>query len=179
MELRRVSAQARQVTRMALPRPLENAELAQPSGIVNDGEKLYFTDSETSAIRSADIKRTGHVTSIVGTDLFTFGDVDGTGENVRLQHPIGIDLHDGDLFIADTYNHKIKKIYPNTRGAAAFLGTGEAGHKDGPSSQVQFHEPGGLSIADGKLYIADTNNNAIRVADLDTLAVTTLELKGI
>ena len=43
---------------------------------------------------------------------------------------------------------------------------------------AQFHEPGGLSVAGGVLYIADTNNHAIRVADLASREVTTLELRG-
>ena len=159
--------------------PLDLAQLAQPSGIVTDGNKLYFTDSETSSVRAADLAEGGAVTTIVGLDLFTFGDVDGTGDQVRLQHPLGIALHEGILFIADTYNNKVKRIFPATRDATAFLGTGEPGHKDGPGSLAQFYEPGGLSVADGKLYIADTNNHAIRVVDIESQEVTTLELRGI
>ena len=159
--------------------PLAEAQLAQPSGIVADDTKLYFTDSETSAIRSADLKSTGAVTSIVGQDLFTFGDVDGIGDQVRLQHPLGIDLDDGVLYITDTYNNKIKRIYPTTRGASSLLGTGKPGHTDGQADVAEFHEPGGISVAGGAIYIADTNNHAIRVAPLDTLEVSTLEIRGL
>ena len=158
---------------------LFNAELAQPSGIVSDGEKLYFTDSETSAVRSADINGKGQVETIVGLHLFEFGDVDGIGDEVRLQHPIGIELHDGVLYVADTYNNKIKRIYPATRGATSYLGIGTPGHEDGAGAFAQFHEPAGLSVARGKLYIADTNNHAIRVADLETREVSTLEIEGL
>ena len=158
---------------------LFNAELAQPSGIVSDGKKLYFTDSETSAVRSADINGKGLVETIVGLHLFEFGDIDGVGDEVRLQHPIGIELHDGVLYVADTYNNKIKRIYPTTRGASSFLGIGNPGHEDGAGVFAQFHEPAGLSVAHGKLYIADTNNHAIRVADLETQEVSTLEIEGL
>ena len=158
---------------------LSNAELAQPSGIVSDGSKLYFTDSETSAVRSAHINGKGRVDTIVGLHLFEFGDVDGIGDEVRLQHPIGIELHEGALYIADTYNNKIKRVYPTTRGASSFLGIGAPGHEDGAGAFAQFHEPAGLSVARGKLYIADTNNHAIRVADLETREVATLEIQGI
>ncbi len=158
---------------------LSNAELAQPSGIVSDGAKLYFTDSETSAVRSADLNGKGRVTTIVGLHLFEFGDVDGIGDEVRLQHPIGIEWHDGALYIADTYNNKIKRIYPTTRGASSYLGIGTPGHEDGAGVFAQFHEPAGLSAARGKLYIADTNNHAIRVADLKTQEVSTLEIAGL
>lgn len=158
---------------------LADAELAQPSGIVSDGEKLYFTDSETSAIRTAGLGSTGRVETIVGLHLFEFGDVDGIGEEVRLQHPIGIDMKDGVLFVADTYNNRMKKINPITKEATRFIGTGAAGDADGPANEATFHEPSGLSIANGMMYIADTNNHAIRVVDLETLDVTTLKLTGI
>ena len=69
--------------------PLLSASLDQPSGITTDGEVLYFADSEASAIRTADLTEDGRVTSIVGLDLFVFGDVDGSGDEVRLQHPPG------------------------------------------------------------------------------------------
>ena len=158
--------------------PLDEAQLAQPSGIATDGTKLYFTDSETSAVRTADVDSHGSVGTIAGMDLFTFGDVDGTGDQVRLQHPLGIDLHEGVLFITDTYNNKVKKVFPATRDAATFLGNGTPGHVDGPGALAQFDEPGGLSVANGKLYVADTNNHSIRVVDLESQEVSTLELIG-
>ena len=159
--------------------PLLSASLDQPSGITSGGDKLYFSDSEASAIRSADLRGDGRVSTIVGRDLFVFGDVDGVGDSVRLQHPLGICFHDGVLYIADTYNNKIKRVFPQTRSALTFLGAGEPGHRDGAGSQALFHEPGDVSIADGKLYVADTNNHAIRIADMDTGKVSTLELRGL
>jgi hypothetical protein len=112
--------------------------------------------------------------TIVGTGLFDFGDVDGTGDQVRLQHPLGVVYHDGLLYVADTYNSKIKRINPETRVSAAYLGGDRSGWQDG--TEALFDEPGGLSISGGKLYIADTNNHVIRVADLETKEVTTLVL---
>ena len=155
---------------------LATAQLAQPCGIVSDGRLLYFADSETSSIRAAALDDGGQVDTIVGVDLFAFGDVDGVGNDARLQHPQGIDWYDGMLFIADTYNNKIKRIAPDDREVSTYLGTGEPGHLDGEGALAQFHEPGGLSAAADKLYVADTNNHAIRVADLRTKEVTTLEL---
>ena len=159
--------------------PLASATLAQPSGITTDGNKLYFADSETSSIRTADLEPTGRVRTIVGLDLFVFGDADGADHHVRLQHPLGIANFDGILYVADTYNHKIKRVLPATRSAFTLLGTGESGHRDGEGKQALFSEPSGLSITGGKIYIADTNNHQIRVADLETSEVTTLELTGL
>ena len=159
--------------------PLAHAELAQPSGITSDGESLYFADSETSSIRQASIDPLGTVDTLAGLDLFTFGDVDGVGDDIRLQHPIGIDVYLGDLLIADTYNNKIKKMCPETRACATVFGSGEPGLADGRGDEVRFHEPAGVSVHSAKAYVADTNNHAIRVADLATGQVRTLEITGI
>ena len=83
------------------------------------------------------------------------------------------------LFVADTYNHKIKRVLPATRAAFSVAGAGSAGHEDGPLDQAQFSEPSGLSFANGKMYVADTNNHAIRVVDIDGGEVTTLEITGL
>ncbi len=171
--------------------PLATATLAQPSGIVVGKDRggnpmLYFADSETSSVRSAGIDPvTGRVATLVGIDLFAFGDRDGVEHNVRLQHPIGIEWHQGELFLADTYNHKIKKVLPLTRSVQTVLGSGAMGLHDGAGRLATFSEPSGLSFANfdnGRqplLFIADTNNHAIRVADLDSDEVRTLEIQGL
>ncbi len=164
--------------------PLATSALAQPSGITvgsdgNGGERLFFADSETSSIRNCDLDPRGSVRTIIGLGLFEFGDVDGDDFRVRMQHPIGITHHEGVLYVADTYNHKIKRVLPKTRSAFTVAGAGSPGHVDGPFAQARFSEPCGLSIANGKMYIADTNNHAIRVADMDAGEVATVELTGL
>src|SRR5207253_2434171 len=99
---------------------------------------------------------------------------DGTGYQIRLQHAMGVALHDGKLYVADTYNSKIKVIDPARRTCATYLGG-----PDGRADQPLFNEPGGLSCAAGKLYVADTNAHRIRVVDLQTKEVTTLALQGV
>ena len=158
--------------------PLGEASLAQPSGITTDGKKLYVADSEVSSIRSVDLDPSGSVTTVVGGDLFEYGDVDAKGEHVRLQHPLGVAYGgNGVLYVADTYNNKIKRVSLSDDSAKSLLGSGKAGYKDG--NHAEFSEPGGLSLAGGKLYIADTNNHVIRVADLATNQVSTLQIKGL
>jgi len=157
--------------------PLAEAALAQPSGITTDGKKLYFADSEVSSIRSADLDPSGNVETIVGEDLFEFGDKDGKGEQVRLQHPLGVTYHDGWLYVADTYNNKIKRVSPKEQTSATFAGTGAGGLADG--ERATFDEPAGVSVALGKLYVADTNNHAIRIVDLKTKRTETLQIKGL
>ncbi|MCB0126340.1 MAG: hypothetical protein KDE58_28980, partial [Caldilineaceae bacterium] len=107
-----------------------------------------------------------------------FGDIDGTGADVRLQHPTGLA---GDaaglLYIADSYNHKVKTLDPTTGTVQTLIGTGQPGAVDGPLAQAQLYEPEGLAVLNGRLYIADTNNHLIRVAVLATGQVQTLQLR--
>jgi thiol-disulfide isomerase/thioredoxin len=157
--------------------PRLGGAMAQPSGITTDGHVLYVADSETSSIRAIDLGLNGTLRTIVGEGLFEFGDQDGTGPQVRLQHPLGVTVYQDRLYVADTYNHKIKLIYPNLKTSQTYAGSGRPGYRDG--SLAEFYEPGGLSIAAGKLYIADTNNHAIRIADLHTAEVSTFKLTGL
>ena len=117
------------------------------------------------------------VQTLAGGDLFDFGDRDGEGDDVRLQHPLGLALHEGRLFIADTYNHKIKVLDPRARTVKTFAGTGKSGQTDGTGAS--FYEPGGLTVARGKLYVADTDNHAVRVVDLASKQTTTLVMRGL
>ncbi len=155
---------------------LLEAGFAQPSGITSDGKNLYIADSESNIIRRID-PTIGQVDTLVGGDLFEFGDVDGTGDHVRLQHPLGVYSGGDKILIADTYNHKIKELDPKTRSVKTFLGKGKPGQSDGASPS--FYEPGGLSEANGKLYVADTNNHAVRLVDLKTKQTSTLNIKGL
>lgn len=154
---------------------LEQAALAQPSGLAADDAYLYFADSETSAIRKIGWND-GDVRTIVGRGLFEFGDVDGAGEKARLQHPLGVAVHGGVLYVADTYNNKIKTIDPSSGVVKTFLGDGKPGLTDDPP---RFDEPSGLAAAGGRLYVADANNHAIRVVDLKSRRVSTLSLEGL
>jgi DNA-binding beta-propeller fold protein YncE len=154
---------------------LAESRFAQPSGLTSDGKMLYVADSEVSAVRSVPLGGGGEVKTIVGQGLFDFGDVDGLGNRVRLQHALGVAYHDGKLYVADTYNSKIKVIDPAKRSCTTLLG----GEPDGWLGGPLFSEPGGLSIAGDKLYVADTNGHRIRVVDLKTKAVSTLRLQGV
>ncbi|MEO0565165.1 MAG: thioredoxin-like domain-containing protein, partial [Chloroflexota bacterium] len=138
---------------------LLDSELAQPSGLYFTDGDLYFADSESSTIRVADID-TDTVEVVSGTtenSLFTYGDVDGAPGESLLQHALGV-TGDGEgiIFIADTYNNKIKQITTDGFETITLTG-GSAGFRDGTLAEARFHEPGGLSYADGRLFIADTN----------------------
>ncbi len=131
--------------------------LNQPSGLALDGKTLYFADAEASAVRKVDLSANPPaVRTIVGKGLFEFGDVDGPREKALLQHPLGVTVLGGQLYIADTYNHRIKRIDPETGRVQSVLGDGEPG-----ASLTELAEPGGITAAGRFLYIADTNNHRI------------------
>src|SRR5262249_58928504 len=80
------------------------------------------------------------------------------------------------LYVADSYNHKVKEVDPGQDKARTLLGDGQSGDRDDPP---RFFEPGGLSVAGETLYVADTNNHRIRKVDLKSGQVTTLEIAGL
>ena len=159
----------------------------QPSDLAAGNGYLYVADAEASAVRAISLPVGAtdtapgepEVTTLVGQGLFDFGDVDGVGDEVRLQHPIGIAARDGVIYIADSYNHKIKQLEPAARRVTTLIGTGQAGSVDGSFATAELFEPEGLAVVGRRLYIADTNNHLLRVADLDLRTVRTLTLHGL
>lgn len=150
------------------------ASLAQPSALVSDGSRLHFADSQSSAIRWAYLPPNSFVGTTIGAGLFEYGDRDGGPSDALLQHPRGLAYCAGDLLVADTYNNRVKRLNPRTNRIETILGTGEPGLRDGEAAQ--FHEPGGIDACADRIFIADTNNHAIRVTGLSGGPVTTLRL---
>lgn len=169
---------------------LKQAALAQPSGITTDGSDLYIVDSEGSAVRKITTKKGqslanphGEVTTVVGpsnlprgASLFEFGDVDGKAGKARLQHPLGILFHDGNLIVADSYNHKIKMVNLKDKSSETFLGTKEQGLGLDP---LQLAEPAGLTIAGDFLFIADTNNHRLIKVNLKDKTASEFTISGL
>ncbi len=148
------------------------ASFAQPSGLASDGTWLYVADSEGSSIRAVPLNPRAEVRTLVGTAqlptarLFTFGDVDGPAGQARFQHPLGLAYYQGRLYVADTYNDKIRVVDPRDGNTRTLAATG-------------FSEPAGLSAAAGRLFVADTNNHRVCTIDLKTAHVSTLAIAGL
>lgn len=144
---------------------LLDSELAQPSGITFDGRKIYFTDSESNSVRSADTgSKSGRVKTLIGKGLFDFGDVDGPFSKALLKHPLGLVAAGKSLYVADTLNHKIKRIDLDAQTITTVWGAGKPGNAVG--EYPQFNEPNGIAVDGNSLFIADTNNNQIKVGNL-------------
>ncbi|CAJ1869524.1 unnamed protein product, partial [Sphenostylis stenocarpa] len=169
-----------------------NTSFAQPSGLSlsQDRRKIYIADSESSSIRAVDLK-TGGSQLLAGGDpmfaenLFKFGDQDGIGSDVLLQHPLGVMCgNDGEIYIADSYNHKIKKLDPTSKRVSTIAGTGKAGFKDGTAVKAQvgkmfyaiflnllvLSEPSG--IVEGKKAIERKQVLTVPIKDVEMLILT-------
>lgn len=154
------------------------AALAQPSGIAMDadGKTIFFVDSEASAVRKLDLSENGSIETLIGEGLFEFGDQDGAFSSAKLQHPLGVAWHNGELYVADTYNHKIKKLDLKNRTIQTWIGTGKAGLKDGAFTEAMLYEPSGLVFLEDSVYIVDCNNHLLRIGDLKRQTISTLTL---
>ncbi|KAG2443188.1 hypothetical protein HYH02_009265 [Chlamydomonas schloesseri] len=166
---------------------------AQPSGLslAGDGSGLmYVADSESSTVRVLDLSSGGSGLKVGGDPLFSdnlfrFGDKDGFGPEALLQHPLAVlSSEDGGVvYVADSYNHRIKVLNPNTNEITTLAGSGQAGFRDGAGTAAAFSEPAGLARGPGgTVLVADTNNGAIRVLDPASgrrRRVTTLALTGV
>ncbi|CAA7626733.1 thioredoxin-like domain-containing protein [Magnetospirillum sp. UT-4] len=138
--------------------PAAEAVLAQPSGLALCPEStgLFFADAESSALRRLDLDG-GRVETLVGAGLFDYGHVDGTLAEARLQHPLGLAVADGRVYVADTYNSAIRVVDlagGSVRDVARF------GH--GASSGRLPSEPSGIAAdGPGRLLVSDSGNHRV------------------
>jgi len=128
------------------------AAFAQPSALATDGKLLYVADSETSSVRAVDLAA-HRVTTVVGTGLFDFGDVDGDKARARFQHPLGLAFLNGSLFVSDTYNEKLRRVDPKTGETSTVV------------TQEPLHQPTGIVVVDGRLLIADSHADGLLRVD--------------
>lgn len=162
--------------------PLSESLFNQPYGlVVDDNGDILVADTYNNRIRK--ISNT-EVTTVAGTsevnDLlgFPLGALkDGKASEAYFNKPRDLAINSkGDIFVADTNNHVIRKISSGT--VSTFSGKNTAGYKDGEGNIALFNTPSGIAIDDSdKIYVADTMNNAIRIID-EKGKVTTMKLES-
>lgn len=166
-----VSTLAGNGTQALVDGPGAAASFADPSGVWLSGDDVLVADTANHAIRRID--RDGLVSTVLGG---TEGYDDGPAATARLKFPVGLALDGGgNLLIADTYSHRIRKFAGGTVSTLAGEAAGYGGgFKDGAGTAALLSRPSALAIAqDGTMYVADKDNHAIR--KLTTAgAVTTL-----
>ncbi len=140
--------------------------------------QLYVACAEAQAVRRLDLA-SGLATTLVGAGPFDFGDINGALAAARLQHVQDVAAGNGVVFVADTYNNQVKAIHVSEDEIVRYLGSGQAGPLDGPGPTSRLAEPAGICCFENTLYIADTNNHAIRTADLESGHLRPFELRGL
>lgn len=139
-----------------------NARFNQPGAIAVDaGGNLFVTDTANNTLRK--ITAAGVVSTLAGSAGDT-GNADGSGAQARFSHPGGVAIDvAGNLYLADTLNHTIRKV-----SAAGLVSTlagsaGLAGQSDGTAGNARFNQPWGIARdAAGNLYVTDTGNHTVR-----------------
>jgi DNA-binding beta-propeller fold protein YncE len=143
-------------------------------------DRAYFADSEVSAVRQIDLQ-TNLVKTVVGHGLFEFGHQDGHIDDALFQHPLGLCATETTIFVADTYNSAIRVIDLKTSQVYTLVGKADKNTvclpDDAKCDVLALYEPSDVKWYDDKLYIADTNNHLVRVFDLQTNALGTLDLR--
>jgi uncharacterized protein YyaL (SSP411 family) len=140
----------------------DEAALAQPTGMELLGRYLFWVDAETSSLRVFDLAD-GKVGTLAGQGLFDWGDVDGAGAEVRFQHPKDVTGVADRLFVADTFNGKVKQVLLSENRTST-LASGLQG-------------PSGLVPAGDFVLVAETDAGRIQAVNYDTGEARVVEVR--
>ncbi len=149
--------------------PAAAAQIDNSYGVAADGAgNLYIADTSNHRIRKVDAS-TGNISTIAGTGTGGYGGDGGLATAAQLDNPYGVTPDaSGNLHIADTLNHRIRKVDASTGNISTIAGTGTGGYggDGGLATAAQLNYPSGAALdASGNLYIADTFNDRIRKVD--------------
>ena len=156
------------------------ASFGNPSGIASDGSNLYVADMTNHSIRKVVIT-TGETTTLAGSVAGNADSTDNTGATAKFYYPFGVTTDGTNLYVADQYNHSIRRVVIATGETTTLAGTGSPGNADstdGTGSTALFSFPCGITTDGTYLYVADSNNNTIRQVVIATGETTTLAGSG-
>ncbi|MDD5057446.1 MAG: IPT/TIG domain-containing protein [Sideroxydans sp.] len=147
---------------------------SRPYGITTtDGITLYVANNYGHTIVKVDVA-TGAVTPFVGT-ANTSGSTDGVGAAARFYYPQGITTDGTNIFVADYFNHTIRKIDIATATVSTLAGlAGSLGGGDGVGSAARFHLPYDVTTDGTSVFVSDSGRGTVRKIDIASQTVTTL-----
>ena len=162
--------------------PAISAELSAPMGVALDSAgNIYFADNGNAVIRKISAS-TGIITTIVGDGNWGFSGDGGPATSAELSYDTNLAIDSaGNLYIADKYNMRIRKVSAATGIITTVAGNGTAGYSGdgGPATSAKLDWPFGVAVdAVGNLYIADLDNNVIRKVTASTGFITTIAGNG-
>jgi sugar lactone lactonase YvrE len=141
-----------------------DAKFSNPIGLtVDNSGHVYVADTNNNRIRTVDLNNSNNVSTLSGNDFYY---IDAKGTSARLNNPQGIARDSsGNLFVADTYNNRIRKIDSNGN-VSTIAGNGSYGFQDG--TDAMFYTPIGVAADNsGHVFVADRDNSSIRMIDLN------------
>ena len=152
---------------------LNKPSLCAPTGVAVDADDNLYVADNSGRIRKFTVS-TGEARTIAGSAKTGCGSADGDGAASRFCFPKGlaIDPASGNLYVADTDNHTIRKVTPEGMVSTVAGKAGESGSSDG-TREARFCFPQGIAVdGAGNLYVADTRNSMIRKITPDGLVST-------
>jgi DNA-binding beta-propeller fold protein YncE len=144
--------------------PLLEAGLNQPSGLATDGVRLFVADADAGAIRVTGFDSGARLSTV--TRIPADPPEGSPAPPTKLQHPLGVAWLGDSVLVADTYNHRIRTLDPDTGRLHTLVGD------DGG-----LEEPGGISVSGDRIYVADTNHHRIVAVDPESGAVTPVHVR--
>ncbi|MEW5852610.1 MAG: NHL repeat-containing protein [Myxococcota bacterium] len=141
------------------------ARFNAPGGVAADGAgNIYIADTDNHLIRK--LAANGQVSTLAGSG--EPGSCDGVGAEAAFRFPRGVAVDaDGNVYVADTLNHLIRKITPDGTVSTVAGATAQSGTSDGTGAGARFDSPEGVAVlSTGDLVVADTGNNRVRRVDL-------------
>jgi len=162
--------------------PATSARLNLPGEIAFDTNgNLFIADSQNGRVRRVDAS-TGIITTVAGNGGFTFSGDGGLATAASLNHPAGVALDtNGNLFIADAYNCRVRRVDASSGIITTVAGNGEFSFSGdgGPAIAASLWLPIGVRVdTDGNLFIADLYNHRVRRVDASTGIITTFAGSG-
>jgi M6 family metalloprotease-like protein len=149
----------------------DEARFSYPQGLARDNSgKIYVADTANHSIRK--ISPDGVVSTLAGNGAG--GSADGNGQAAGFRNPRGVCVDpSGDIWVADTDNHTIRKITPDGTVTTVAGRAGEAGSTDGPGLEARFNGPRGVTVSSsGEMFVADRLNNTIRMISSEGVVTT-------
>jgi len=167
---------------------LKNNESATSSGIgapygvvVDCKDNVYIAVPGYNMVRKIDTN--GIITTIAGGNHIGYSGDEGPATAAQLDHPNSVEVDSsGDIYIADTRNHCIRKIDTATGIINTIAGNGSAGYfgDGGPATAAKLNYPSDVAVdSSGNIYVADGQNNVVRKIDAITGKINTIAGNGI